>query len=151
MRPVKCTNCVSFVDNRCRDRRCVMFDVVRDPEIMYPMLCGYYVEIRHEEDIAEEITEIKIAIDETLQETETSDTVTENTEMIDIEVVVDEISTDEEKQQEPQTDERKQAVIDAIKSGASVTQAAKDAGISRQTASKWWKDEKEIDNGQVTR
>jgi len=91
MRPVKCTDCVSFVDNRCRDRRCIMYDVVRDPEIMIPMFCGWYNQVKHEEP-----------------------------------------------------DERRQAVIDAIKAGTSITQAAKDAGVTRQTASKWWNDEKDM-------
>jgi DNA invertase Pin-like site-specific DNA recombinase len=66
-----------------------MFDVVRDPEIMIPMFCGWYNQIATAEP-----------------------------------------------------DERKQAVIDAIKAGTSITQAAKDAGVTRQTASKWWNDEK---------
>ena len=91
MRPVKCTDCVSFIDDRCRDRRCIMYDVKRDPEIMIPMFCGWYNQIRHDEP-----------------------------------------------------DERRQAVIDAVKAGTSITQAAKDAGVTRQTASKWWNDEKDL-------
>lgn len=91
MRPIKCTDCVSFIDNRCADMRCIMYDVKRDPEIMIPMFCGLYNQVKHEEP-----------------------------------------------------DKRKQAVIESINSGASITQAAKDAGVTRQTASKWWNDEKDM-------